>query len=73
MEILSTLVVGGVVCIPSDSDRINDIPGAIKRMGVTWTLLTVRAWPFISIALACSVALVQNAYVKLACSFSGRP
>lgn len=45
MEILSTLVVGGVVCIPSDSDRINDIPGAIKRMGVTWTLLTVRAWP----------------------------
>ena len=40
MEILSTLVVGGCVCIPSDMDRMNDIPGAIKRLGVTWTLLT---------------------------------
>jgi len=40
MEILSTLIVGGCVCIPSDMDRMNDIPGAIQRMGVTWTLLT---------------------------------
>jgi len=40
MEILSTLIVGGCVCIPSDQERMNDIPGAIKRMGVTWTLLT---------------------------------
>jgi len=40
MEILSTLIVGGCVCIPSDMDRMNDIPGAIRRMGVTWTLLT---------------------------------
>lgn len=40
MEILTTLIVGGCVCIPSEEDRMNDIPGAIKRMGVTWTLLT---------------------------------
>lgn len=40
MEILTALIVGGCVCIPSDQDRMNDIPGAIKRMGVTWTLLT---------------------------------
>jgi amino acid adenylation domain-containing protein/non-ribosomal peptide synthase protein (TIGR01720 family) len=40
MEILSCLIVGGCVCIPSEQDRMNDIPGAITRMGVTWTLLT---------------------------------
>ncbi|TAQ85918.1 hypothetical protein B7494_g5755 [Chlorociboria aeruginascens] len=40
MEILSALIVGACVCIPSDEDRMNDIPGAIKNMGVTWTLLT---------------------------------
>jgi amino acid adenylation domain-containing protein/non-ribosomal peptide synthase protein (TIGR01720 family) len=40
MEILTTLIVGGCVCIPSEADRMNDIPGAIRKMGVTWTLLT---------------------------------
>ena len=40
MEILSTLIVGGCVCVPSDQDRMSDIPGAIERMNVTWTLLT---------------------------------
>ena len=40
MEILTTLIMGGTVCIPSDQDRMNDIPGAIRRMRVTWTLLT---------------------------------
>ena len=40
MEILSTLIVGGCVCVPNDQERMNDIPGIIKRMGVTWTLLT---------------------------------
>ena len=40
MEILSTLIVGGCVCVPSDQDRMSDIPGAIERMSVTWTLLT---------------------------------
>ena len=40
MEILSCLLVGGCVCVPSDQERMNDIPGSIKRLGVTWTLLT---------------------------------
>ena len=40
MEILSTLIVGGCVCVPSDQERMNDIPGIIKRMHITWTLLT---------------------------------
>ena len=40
MEILSTLIAGGCVCVPSEQERMNDIPGIIRRMGVTWTLLT---------------------------------
>ena len=40
MEILTTLITGACVCIPSDEERMNNISKAINRMGVTWTLLT---------------------------------
>ena len=40
MEILTTLITGACVCIPSDEERMNDIAGAINRMAVSWTLLT---------------------------------
>ncbi|KAG5770614.1 hypothetical protein H9Q72_002604 [Fusarium xylarioides] len=40
MEILSTLLVGGCICIPNDQDRMNDLPGVINKFNVNWTLLT---------------------------------
>ncbi|KAG9258477.1 uncharacterized protein F5Z01DRAFT_689818 [Emericellopsis atlantica] len=40
MEILTTLIHGGTVCVPSEDERLNDLTGAINRMGVNWTLLT---------------------------------
>ncbi|KAL9058760.1 MAG: hypothetical protein Q9206_001788, partial [Seirophora lacunosa] len=40
MEILTSLITGACVCIPSDDERMNDISGAIRRMSVNWTLLT---------------------------------
>ena len=40
MEILTTLIVGGCVCVPSDQQRMNGLPDAINNMGVNWTLLT---------------------------------
>ncbi|KAI9902278.1 hypothetical protein N3K66_001630 [Trichothecium roseum] len=40
MEILTALIKGGTVCIPSDEERMNNIAGAINRMDVNWTLLT---------------------------------
>ena len=40
MEILTTLIVGGCVCVPSDQDRMNNLPAAMERMRVNWTLLT---------------------------------
>ena len=40
MEILTSLITGACVCIPSDEERMNNIAGAIRRMSVNWTLLT---------------------------------
>ncbi|KAL2871703.1 nonribosomal peptide synthase Pes1 [Aspergillus lucknowensis] len=35
LDIHGTLINGGCVCVPSDSERVNDLAGAIRRMGVT--------------------------------------
>lgn len=39
-EILTTLMVGGCVCIPSEQERVSDLAGAIKRMNVNSAELT---------------------------------
>lgn len=39
-EILTTLINGGCICIPSDDERINNIGAAINRMDVNWAYLT---------------------------------
>ncbi len=39
-EIFTTLTMGGCVCIPSESERLNDPAGAMNRFGVNWTFLT---------------------------------
>ncbi|KAI9728356.1 MAG: NRPS [Chrysothrix sp. TS-e1954] len=40
VEILTTLMHGGCVCIPSDDDRMNDVPGFINHANVNWAMLT---------------------------------
>lgn len=40
LEILSTLVQGGCVCVPSESERRGNIAEAINRMKVDWAVLT---------------------------------
>jgi non-ribosomal peptide synthetase component F len=40
LEILTTLTLGGCVCVPSDEARLNNIAGVINDMNVSWTLLT---------------------------------
>lgn len=39
-DILSTLLTGGCICIPSEDERIGNITGAMKRMNVTTADLT---------------------------------
>ncbi|ESZ98619.1 nonribosomal peptide synthetase [Sclerotinia borealis F-4128] len=39
-EILATLSVGGVVCIPSDDEKMNNITSAINRMQVNTAFMT---------------------------------
>ncbi|KAK9772944.1 putative Nonribosomal peptide synthase [Seiridium cardinale] len=39
-EILSTLMSGGCICIPSQSERVNNLAAAINRLGANWAFLT---------------------------------
>ncbi|SMY21059.1 unnamed protein product [Zymoseptoria tritici ST99CH_1A5] len=39
-DILSTLIVGGCICVPSEADRIGDLAGAITSLDVNWAHLT---------------------------------
>ncbi|RYO92776.1 hypothetical protein DL762_001482 [Monosporascus cannonballus] len=39
-EILTTLIHGGCVCVPSAPERLADFTGAAQRMNVNWTYLT---------------------------------
>lgn len=39
-EIITALIVGACICIPSDEDRMNDIPSAISKLRATWLFLT---------------------------------
>lgn len=39
-EILSTLIHGGCVCVPSEDQRINELPAIINSMDVNWLFLT---------------------------------
>jgi len=41
-------MVGGVVCIPSEDSRLNDIEGAISRMRVNLAVLTPSIIGFIT-------------------------
>lgn len=40
IEILSTLMLGGTVCVPDQASRTNDLPGVINRMKINWATLT---------------------------------
>lgn len=40
IDIFTTLIFGGCVCVPSEEDRRSDITGAINRMKVDYALLT---------------------------------
>ncbi|PYH86146.1 acetyl-CoA synthetase-like protein [Aspergillus uvarum CBS 121591] len=39
-DILTTLMQGGCVCVPSEQERLSDLPGAIRRMNVNTAELT---------------------------------
>ncbi|KAJ5674924.1 AMP-dependent synthetase/ligase [Penicillium maclennaniae] len=39
-EIFAPLVIGATVCVLSEHDRLNDLAGAINRLGVNWACLT---------------------------------
>lgn len=40
LEIITTLVYGGCICVLSEEERINDLVGGINRLRVNWAFLT---------------------------------
>ncbi|KAF2873546.1 nonribosomal peptide synthase [Massariosphaeria phaeospora] len=40
IEILSTLMLGGTICVPDQASRTNDLPGVINRLNINWATLT---------------------------------
>jgi amino acid adenylation domain-containing protein/non-ribosomal peptide synthase protein (TIGR01720 family) len=40
IEIFSTLMCGGTVCVPDQASRTNDLVGVINKFNVTWATLT---------------------------------
>jgi amino acid adenylation domain-containing protein/non-ribosomal peptide synthase protein (TIGR01720 family) len=40
VEILTTLMLGAVVCIPTEDQRLNDITSCIRQLRVNWAVLT---------------------------------
>jgi len=40
LEILTALIIGATIVVPSEEDRMNNITKVINEMNVTWTLLT---------------------------------
>lgn len=46
-DIFTTLVFGGCVCVPSDSERLNDLAGAMRRMRVNQAALTPTVAKFL--------------------------
>ncbi|KAE8392552.1 hypothetical protein BDV23DRAFT_54358 [Aspergillus alliaceus] len=47
-DTFTTLIRGGTVCIPSEKDRVDDLAGAINRLGANWAFLTPRVLSLLS-------------------------
>ena len=48
VEILTTLIFGGCVCIPNEANRIEDIAGVISKMKIDWAVLVPSYLQFLS-------------------------
>ena len=40
LEILTVLMFGGCVCVPTEQSRMDDVTGALRDFGITWAVLT---------------------------------
>ena len=58
IEILTPLMVGGVTCIPNESDRLNDIAKVMNEMQVTYAQLTPTFVRFLEPSMVPSLATI---------------
>ena len=50
-EILTTLMIGGTVCVPDEHSRMNDLAGVMNRLRVNWAVLTPSVVTFLTPAM----------------------
>lgn len=68
VEILTTLIKGGCVCVPSAEARLNNIIGAMNAMKINWavltpsviTLLRPEDLPFLKTLVLCGEAVTEK-------------
>lgn len=53
MEVLTPLTMGACVCIPTAEERLQDLGGAIARLGATWAFLTPSVANLLDPAVVC--------------------
>ncbi|KAM7189563.1 hypothetical protein V8F20_010102 [Naviculisporaceae sp. PSN 640] len=46
-DIFTTLALGGTVCVPTEHERLNDLPGAFKRMSANHIVVTPTVGQFL--------------------------
>lgn len=71
-DTLVTLLAGGCICVPSDLERSNDLPGAVARMDVNFADLTPSVLqslspadvPSIRTLVLCGEAMSQTIIAK---------
>lgn len=69
-DILSTLIAGGCVCIPSEEERMNDLTQATRRLNVNWANLTPSVARYVFVYNAASSPSLPFAYLTLLWKFS---
>lgn len=58
LEILSPLMFGGTVCIPDETDRLNNISKVINDMQITWACLTPTFVRFLEPSMVPTLATI---------------
>ena len=58
LEILAPLMFGGTVCIPDETDRLNDISKVMNDMQVTWAALTPTFVRFLEPSMVPTLATI---------------
>ena len=67
MEVLTPLTLGAATCVPSGDERLQDLGGAIARLGATWAFLTPSVANLLDPDLVCGSSSPAAGLKTLVC------